>query len=63
MVVEDNIKIYSRELVYGETNNIQLAQGPVVSFYKHKNETLGFIQARSFMAYFPFKEFCVVWSL
>lgn len=63
MAVEDNIKVDLRELVCGETDNIQLTQWPVVSFCKHNNEPLGFIQVGSFVAFFPLKEFCAVWSL
>jgi len=63
MAVEDNIKVDLRELVCGETDNIPLAQGPVVSFCKHNNnEHLGFIQVGSFVAYFPLKEFCAIRS-
>jgi len=62
MAVEDNIKVDLRELLCGETDNIPLAQGPVVSFCKHNNEHLDFIQLGSFVAYFPSKEFCALWS-
>jgi len=62
MAVEDNIKVDLRELVCGEADNIVLAQGSVVSFCKHNNEHLGFIQVGSSVANFPLKEFCAVWS-
>ena len=61
MAMDDNIKVDIREIVCGETDNIRLAQGPVVSFCKHNNEPILIIQVGSFVAYFPLKELCVVW--
>jgi hypothetical protein len=40
MTEKENVKVDLRELECGERDNIQLAQGQVVSFCKHNKEPL-----------------------